>query len=397
MELDVKTLFFLNVAVLFLSAVMASYFRRQYRDNGWLLWWSLGTGLCAIALLLLGAFGPVPPVAIGAPSVIALFAGYVMIWESMRVFNGSQLRLRRLVLIVVIFVGLHVALVAAGAPLSLRASLVSGGLAIFAGLSAYEVSPRVDAGFLRTRLAMAALFGAMAAVLAVRTALTLLRPQTAMTEAFYDPLEGFSALINSIGVTGLSIGLLMMANERTSDRHRRLALTDDLTGLDNRRHFLAQAGQLLRRRRNHSAACVLMMDLDHFSKVNERHGHAGGDAALAWFAKLLRQQLGGDDLVARYGGEEFCALVTGASEVEALAVAERIRAALAAQPAILRGQPHAITVSIGVAAVFGGDIEQALRKADQALYLAKAAGRNRVAGQNGLSPRADLGPIARPA
>src|SRR5262249_12310649 len=90
MEINVKTLLLINVAVLFLSAVTASYFWRQYRDYVWLLWWSLATGLLGTALLLVGLFGPVPPVVVGAPSVTMLIGGYVMIWESMRLFNGRR-------------------------------------------------------------------------------------------------------------------------------------------------------------------------------------------------------------------------------------------------------------------------------------------------------------------
>jgi diguanylate cyclase len=126
-----------------------------------------------------------------------------------------------------------------------------------------------------------------------------------------------------------------------------------------------------------------MMDLDHFSKVNERFGHAGGDQALAWFASVLRERLRGNDLVARYGGEEFCALLMDADQAQALAVAEDIRAGLASQPVVLQGQQHPVTVSIGVARLHKGNLTEALHDADQALYRAKAAGRNRVAPEDG--------------
>jgi diguanylate cyclase (GGDEF)-like protein len=382
MEINVKTLLLINIAVLCLSSVTASYFWRQYRDYVWLLWWSLATGLTGVALVVVALFGPVPPVAIGAPAVAMLIAGYVMIWESMRAFNGRPARPLRVAAIALVFFTMLVGSVVLGGPVSQRANLASAVLMIFAGLAAYEVSRGRKDEFLRARLAMAGLFAVMTLVLAVRTVLPWLRPgETA--NVFYDPLGGLSSLANSICVVGLSIVLIMMANERTSDRHRRLAMTDELTGLPNRRYFLLEAEQRLRRSRKDEAVAILVMDLDHFSEVNERFGHAGGDQALAWFASQLRQRLRSGDLVARYGGEEFCALLTGANQTQALAVAESIRAGLAARPAVLQDQQYPITVSIGVASLRNGDMAAALHAADQALYRAKAAGRNRVAGEDG--------------
>jgi diguanylate cyclase (GGDEF)-like protein len=382
MEINVKTLLLINVAVLFLSAVTASYFWRQYRDYVWLLWWSLGTGIASVALLLVGVFGPVPPVPVGAPAAAMLLASYVTIWESMRLFNGRQSQPLRVIAIVLVFFATMVGSVLLDGPVSQRANLVSAGLTIFAGLAAYEVSREDKDEFLRARLAMAGLFSVMTIVLVVRTLLPWLRPgETA--NVFYDPLGGLSSLANSICLVGLSIVLMMMAHERANDRHRRLALTDELTGLPNRRYFLMQAEQRLRRRRRSVSDWILMMDLDHFSEVNERLGHAGGDEALARFAGSLRRQLRGNDLVARYGGEEFCALLTGMNQAQALVVAEGIRADLAAQPVVLQGERHPVTVSIGVAQVRDGNIADALLDADQALYRAKAAGRNRVAADSG--------------
>ena len=139
-------------------------------------------------------------------------------------------------------------------------------------------------------------------------------------------------MINSMGILSLCFGLVMTASERTSSRYRRLALTDDLTGLPNRRFLLEQGGRLSRKAGLYgSTACVLMMDLDHFAEVNKRFGHAGGDTALVAFADLLRQYMRPTDTVARYGGEEFCALLMGTDIEEAAGIAERLREAVAGQ------------------------------------------------------------------
>ena len=126
-----------------------------------------------------------------------------------------------------------------------------------------------------------------------------------------------------------------------------------------------------------SRACVLMIDLDHFTNVNRTFGHAGGDQALVAFARLAREQLRPDDLIARYGGEEFCVLLRDVDEPEALRVAERLRAAIADLSVDIDGRPLRITTSIGVATL-RKDLQDAMRRADVALYRAKDRGRNRV-------------------
>jgi len=157
------------------------------------------------------------------------------------------------------------------------------------------------------------------------------------------------------------------------------AATDALTGLSNRRSL----DQLLDAwvggpRANRRSLALLMLDIDHFKSVNDRHGHAVGDATLKAFAERVRAQLRADDRCARYGGEEFVVLLPGASQEKAQEIAERLRAAVAAQPLV--DTPRiANTVSIGVAWMAeGDDAEALLKRADAALYRAKEGGRNRV-------------------
>jgi diguanylate cyclase (GGDEF)-like protein len=121
-----------------------------------------------------------------------------------------------------------------------------------------------------------------------------------------------------------------------------------------------------------------MMDLDHFSAVNERFGHGGGDLALAAFAGLLRDQVPPTQIVARYGGKQFCAFLGGVEASEGMQIAEAIRAILASQAIDIRGEMLKLTVSIGVAALGDGDLGAAIRNAQDALHLAKAQGRDRV-------------------
>lgn len=307
-----------------------------------------------------------------------LFAGYGLVWESLRRFDGKPTVGRPLLWAVALFAVAFFGVVALGAKLHHRAALVGGALAVFAMLSAVELGRSRDGEQSRSRLAMSGVFVVMATMLAMRALLTLVQPDI-LADDYFDPLRGLVPMTNSIAVVCLSIGLLMMANERISSRHRKLALTDELTGLPNRRSFLERADRLAQRAlRDGSPASILMMDLDHFSRINETFGHPGGDEALASFAALLLQSLRADDTVGRYGGEEFCALLLGVECRQAAAIADGIRKRLASRPIVIRGTPHPITVSIGVAPVVAADIEAALSRADEALYRAKAEGRNRV-------------------
>jgi diguanylate cyclase (GGDEF)-like protein len=386
MGVDVKTLFLINVAVLLLSAAVSYYFWRQHRDNVGLLWWAFGTGICTPGILMLGIAGPQPPIPIGLTSASLIIGGFATCWQSIRRFNGRPVTTGHVALIVLVFVSAMAAAAYRGAPINQRAALLFLGLSVCAGLGCWEVIRGYKQEPLSSRLPMAAILAVLTAILALRAGLTAFQPAGLPTEMYYDPLHGIASMVVSISILCLSFGMMMMANERVSTQYQKRALTDELTGLPNRRSFLEQAERFGKRpERNSTPASILMMDLDHFAQVNERLGHAGGDQALVTFAGLLRHHVRPTDIVARYGGEEFCAVLTGVHVPEAARVAERLRATVAAQAFDVRGSDHRITVSIGVAAFRDGDLQASLRSADEALYRAKANGRNQVV--NSVSAR----------
>jgi diguanylate cyclase (GGDEF)-like protein len=165
------------------------------------------------------------------------------------------------------------------------------------------------------------------------------------------------------------------------ERLQVLAETDPLTSLANRRSFLATARREMQRaRRFGRPVALVMVDIDRFKAVNDRHGHVAGDAVLREISRRLRATARDADLVARYGGEEFVMLLPECDQETALATAERVRQAVAADPVPLPGGSVQVTVSAGVAVPSEpeGDLTRCLQAADQALYRAKANGRNRV-------------------
>jgi diguanylate cyclase (GGDEF)-like protein len=162
----------------------------------------------------------------------------------------------------------------------------------------------------------------------------------------------------------------------------RLARTDELTGLNNRRAFLEDAErEIAAAERQDCALALLILDLDYFKRVNDTFGHRIGDVVLVAVAQALVQSVrDGVDLVGRLGGEEFAVLLTRCDEEAALRAAESIRAAIEAERISTPVGPIGLTVSVGCAPLAAGEnISGALQKADEALYAAKRAGRNRVA------------------
>ena len=172
-----------------------------------------------------------------------------------------------------------------------------------------------------------------------------------------------------------------------------LATTDELTGLWNRRRFLEMLHAECRRAdRSGAALAVAMLDVDRFKAVNDTFGHAFGDRVLQAVATRLNREARTTDIVARYGGEEFMVLMPDTSADEALRAAERIRKRIASHPVVDGARSVDITISLGISGrqgTGGTDAETLVRLADEALYAAKQAGRNRTRSWTDLAPERD--------
>ena len=164
------------------------------------------------------------------------------------------------------------------------------------------------------------------------------------------------------------------------EEQRQKALVDPLTGLPNRAAWSERLEHEVARWQQHGTTLLLaMLDLDHFKRINDNYGHLAGDKVLKIIATVLRKRLRGSDFIARFGGEEFVLLVPDTSLAAGVNLLETLRAAIEACPFHFKGEPVTITVSIGVTAFKPGErSDLVLKRADQALYRAKNAGRNRV-------------------
>lgn len=196
-------------------------------------------------------------------------------------------------------------------------------------------------------------------------------------------LGAYDYITKPYRVAELVARIRVMARIKAAEaRMRELSVTDELTGLYNRR-FLQQRfeEELSRARRYHLPLACIMLDIDNFKRVNDDHGHQAGDVVLQRVAQLIRGECRKEDIVARYGGEEFLVVLSG-DEHDALGLAERIRHRLETTETLIDDAPVVITGSLGVASfpqhMAEGDVSALIRLADVALYRAKRAGRNRV-------------------
>ncbi|WP_371325255.1 GGDEF domain-containing protein [Dechloromonas sp. ZY10] len=252
------------------------------------------------------------------------------------------------------------------------------GLFSFGALLAWQARP---AGFGNRFLAGFFVLGVIVALWRIAT----LPTNVAQSDDTFDHnliQQAYLAMF-SLGVLGLSIGFILLANERLRVELEFLATRDPMTGALNRRAFFTRANiEWARSQRARRPLAAIASDIDFFKKVNDTYGHHIGDLVIKDFARRAGEQLRLPDVLARFGGEEFVILLPETGLSEAKKVAERIRREIEQQRS---SELPAYTVSLGVAACFGqesdrADLENLLTAADEALYRAKQSGRNRVIG-----------------
>jgi len=176
-------------------------------------------------------------------------------------------------------------------------------------------------------------------------------------------------------------GLWMFRIKRSQLRFKKLSHLDGLTTVFNRQHFMGEVERTLHLlEKRAGTACLVFIDLDHFKRINDTHGHAMGDEVLRQVVAVGKQQLRPADLFGRLGGEEFGILLVGCSHGQGMAIADRIRHAVEATKVECEGTVIAISTSVGLACTgaCGHDLRRLCREADAALYRAKRGGRNRV-------------------
>jgi diguanylate cyclase (GGDEF)-like protein len=383
MTLDVETLSVVTVFVTALVGALLVFAGLQNRSIRAPVWWGAAhivnaAGL-GFGLMLSHAPGTAADFAASDLGDTLILLGYGLTWSGARVFDGRKNSL--------VFVAFTPALwlvlcrlpgFAANAELKFVA--VSVLLAVLALRTAEELW-RGRAEALMSRWPCVVVLLAQAGVLLGRIPIALLSNgvhSAGMLQGLSLTLVTFGALLFTVILAFLQLN---MTKERTELKHKINSLVDPLSGVANRRAFLDRASHLLSRHEaDHEPLAMLLFDLDHFKQINDRLGHATGDAVLQVFAATASSTLGADLLFARIGGEEFASCLPVGDMDEAYAIAERVRRNFAAAAARFGSEKLLPSVSVGITLGRepGMTVGSLLSIADRALYRAKELGRNRV-------------------
>ncbi|WP_310383798.1 GGDEF domain-containing protein [Roseateles sp.] len=380
--LDIPTLLIIYQSVATLMAVVTLGGAWSARGSHGLWFWAGAFGAIALAQLLRALL-----VATGAPTpllTIGHIGGVVssaLVLLAVRRFLGLRLRM----LPVALFAGLA-CLASALLALAAQPNWISLSLTLSASalLRGFALAPIIRAWRSRGGFAL----GLMGVDLALSVAAHALRAAT-VNPAFAGsaeqavPINGLWLLVFILLLIGQAFAVLLLVNSELQRSLWSMIEIDPLTGLLNRRGLKNRVGRLRQRGASTKAELgmvVAMIDFDHFKEINDRHGHAAGDAVLRGLGHLLLGHVRPNDLAVRMGGEEFAVVWQEVSAEDAVKLAERLRQSVADELFSTDAGAIQCTVSIGIAMPRGQDeaVDDLLGRADAALYKAKREGRNRV-------------------
>jgi diguanylate cyclase (GGDEF)-like protein len=379
MQLDVQTLSVVTVFVTALLGALLVFAGLQNRAVRAPMIWGAAYIVSALGLALLTTHGSAPEwISVTIANGFVLL-GCALTWAGARLFDSRPVR-PGLILAAPALWLIACAVPAFAHDINLRVVLVSALMAMLAAVTAEEFW-RGRAEPLMSRWPTVCALLAYAAALLARIPATLLSPilqgQSLMSGVSF-ALLAFGTLLFTVVLAFL---LLNMTKERSELAHKIASLIDPLSGVPNRRAFLEGANKLLvQQSLDFEPLAVFLFDLDRFKTINDQLGHGTGDTVLKTFASSATRTLGPDVLFGRIGGEEFAAVLQVGDIGEAVAIADRVRRNFATAASGQGADDLKPTVSVGV--TLGCDpqhpVAGLLAAADQALYRAKANGRNRV-------------------
>jgi diguanylate cyclase (GGDEF)-like protein len=392
MHIDLPTLMIAGSFVTAISGAFLLFAWLQNRDAAGTLWWAAGNFVLAAAVPLITSqdvvFGGVPSTMIG---ILFLNVSPALIWASARSSNGREPHISGVIAGGLVWLFAFALPIIRNSPQT-QMTLNLAVIAFYFFAAANEFwrgrAERLQARWpLIVLLFLHGLFFLAGTIAAASGRMPI---DGTLTLGSWLGLIHFETLVF---VVGTAIFTVAMARERAELRYMAVAHIDPLTGVANRRAFMETAEALLRANPKDSRPLSLItFDLDRFKSINDGFGHGVGDAVLKRFGDIARNSLRAGDIIGRPGGEEFAVLLPGSNRAAALLVAERIRSAFAEACRTVDDRLISATVSAGVTtALPTSTLDSIMAAADEALYRAKAGGRNRI---EAAAPPSEQGALA---
>ncbi len=348
--------------------------------------WGMGCAVIFFAALFTSLRGIVPDFVSIVLGSLAIEVGWALVWIGLLRFNERGIPTRLLISVILLSLLLVAYFTYVEYSSRARVMIVSGTSVLLFALCLITVLKGRPGQSLRFSEAITALFFFVEIIISlarVALAIWIEQPQadlltpTLRQQLYLADFAGYA-----LGILLMGVGLILMANDRLKEELQYLAGHDTLTGAFSRRAFIDLAErEQARGQRSGQSMALLMLDLAHFKAINDSHGHQVGDQILQRFAEIAQGCLRRQDIFGRYGGEEFMVMLPDTARDMALAVAERICATVAKTPVMVQGRDRPIRISVSIGVAVGDDktsLDRLIGLADQAMYRAKAAGRNRV-------------------
>lgn len=377
MTLDIPTVI---LVVAFIDAlcgmILLSAYFTFFRGSQAALWWGASHIMLAAGVIVSMAGASLQSDAVTATAFAFFLSSAAAQWYGTRMLTGLRSHLWLVLVGPVLIIAVN--LLPVGEALPMVRGIAAGVLNLAYFLGAIYALMRPSSERLRGYLPLAMLFVANVIVVGLAPFGGLGNSDGGMPPIF--SLLGFIYIESHLFVLGTTIFVIAALRERKEMAERKQASLDNLTGLPNRRGFTEMGRRLIARCYAQGKPIgVAVIDLDRFKSVNDRFGHAMGDAVLQRFALVAQSVLRNNDVIGRVGGEEFAILLHGSDMAASAAIVERIRRAFQAEAEFIDGIPVRATLCAGVAgANTKVSLESLLKDADIALYRAKNSGRNRV-------------------
>ena len=389
MPLDIPTLVIVSIFVTVILGLLLLLVWVQDRSIQALAWWGAAYLIAGLSIAMLSGRVPLNQAVSADIASALLFAACGLSWNGARLFDDKEVRPFSM------FAGALIWLLACLIP-EFETSTVGRMIVSSLIVSNYTLMTAFElwggrAEKLVTRWPAMIVLVLHGLVFPAQIPLSIWQPAQRELTWYANGWMALLALETLLYVIASAFIVLAMAKERNERIHKTAATVDPLTGIANRRAVIAVGNKLIRTTaRPGRPVAALMFDLDHFKKINDTYGHAVGDSALIVFARVASTNMRSNDLIGRLGGEEFAAVLPNMNADEALAAADRVRLAFLEAAKEIDGHPVYASLSAGVAVTTDSlmTVDQLLACADEALYAAKANGRNRVvvANAEGAAP-----------